>query len=53
MTHPQFLEGLKCESQTENNGRTRSRGMLPCSQHYRGVEGRAGALGGISKIDKL
>jgi hypothetical protein len=45
MTHSQLLEGLKCESQTENNGRTRNRGTLPSSQHYRGVEGRAGAPG--------
>ncbi len=37
-----LLEGLKCESQTEVNKRIRSRGTLPGSQHYRGVEGRAG-----------
>ncbi len=42
VTHPQFLTGLKCESQTENSGRTRSRSTFPGSQHYRGVEGRAG-----------
>jgi hypothetical protein len=45
MTHPQLLEGLKSESQTENNIKVRSRGTLPGSQHYRGVEGRAGASG--------
>jgi hypothetical protein len=45
VTHPQLLGGLKCESQTENNGTTRSRGTLPSSQHYRGVEGCAGAPG--------
>jgi len=31
LTHSQFLEGLKCESQIKNNGRVRSRGMLPGS----------------------
>jgi hypothetical protein len=45
VTHPQLLVGLKCESQTENNGRTRSRNMFPASQHYRGLKGRAGAPG--------
>jgi hypothetical protein len=39
MTHSQLLEGLKCESQTENSGRTRSRGTFPNSQHW--VEGHA------------
>jgi hypothetical protein len=37
MTHSQFLEGFKCESQTKDNGRIRSQGMLPGSQHYKGV----------------
>ncbi len=45
MTHSQLLEGLKCDSQTENNGKRRSRGMFPSSQHFRRVEGRVGALG--------
>jgi hypothetical protein len=45
MTHPQLLEGLKCESQIENNERARSQGTLPSSQHYRGVEGHAEAPG--------
>jgi hypothetical protein len=31
MMHSQLLEGLKCESQIENNGRVRSRGTLPGS----------------------
>ncbi len=44
-THSQLLEGLKCESQTENSGRTRSWGTLPGLQHYKGVEGHAGAPG--------
>jgi len=43
LTHSQLLEGFKCESQTKNNGRIRSRGMLPGSQHFGGVEGCAGA----------
>jgi hypothetical protein len=43
VTHPQSLAGLKCESQTKNSGRIRSRSKFPGSQHYRGVEGRAGA----------
>jgi hypothetical protein len=41
----QLLEGLKCESQTENNERVKSWGTLPGSQHFRKVEGRAGVLG--------
>jgi hypothetical protein len=45
MTHSQLLEGLKCESQTENNGRVRSWGTLSGSQHYTRVEGRVGAPG--------
>jgi len=44
MTRSQLLEGLKCESQTENNGRTKTQGMLPNSQHFGRVEGRARAL---------
>jgi len=44
VTHSQLLEGLKCESQTENNERVRTRGMLPGLQHFRGVEGRVEAL---------
>jgi len=42
MTHSQLLEGFKCESQTENNGRVRSRTTLPGSQHFGGVKGCAG-----------
>ncbi len=44
MTHSQLLEGIKCESQIENSRRVRSQGTFPGSQHFRGVEGRAGAL---------
>jgi len=45
MMHSQLLEGFKCESQTENNGRVRSQGTLLGSQHFRGVKGHAGAPG--------
>jgi hypothetical protein len=45
MTRSQLLEGLKCESQTENNGRAKTRGTLLGSQHFGGVEGRAKAPG--------
>jgi hypothetical protein len=45
MTRSQFLEGLECESQIKNNGRVRRPGTLLGSQHFKGVEGRAGALG--------
>jgi len=41
----QLLEGFKYESQTENIGRIRSQGMFLGSQHFEGVEGRAGAPG--------
>jgi hypothetical protein len=44
LTHSQLLEGLKCESQIENNRTARSRGMLSGSQHYKGVEERDGTL---------
>jgi len=36
MTHCQLLERFKCESQTENNGKIRSRGTLLNSQHFEG-----------------
>jgi hypothetical protein len=39
----QLLEGPKCESQTEYNGKARSQGTLLGSQHLKGVEGCAGA----------
>ncbi len=44
LTHSQLLERLKCEPQTENNRRVRSRSALPGSQHFGGVEGHVGAL---------
>ncbi len=45
LTHSQFLEGFKCESQTKNNERVRSRGTFHGSQHFGGVKGCARALG--------
>jgi hypothetical protein len=45
LTRSQLVEGPKYESQTENNGKARSRGTLFGSPHLKGVEGRAGALG--------
>jgi hypothetical protein len=41
LTRSQLLEGLKCESQIENNGRGRSWDTLPGSQNFRRVKGRA------------
>jgi hypothetical protein len=45
MMHSQLLEGLKCESQTKDNGRIKRQGTLLSSQHYRRVEGCVGASG--------
>jgi hypothetical protein len=39
LTRSQLLEGPKCESQTEDNGKARRRGTLPSSQHFKGVKG--------------
>jgi len=44
MTRSQLLKGFKCESQIENNERTRSRGTLPGSQHFGRVHGHAKGL---------
>ncbi len=44
MTRSELLKGPKCESQTEDNGKARSQGTFPGSQHFRRVEGHAGAL---------
>jgi hypothetical protein len=49
LTHSQLLEGLKCESQTENNERVKSRGTFPGSQHFGGVEGVLKIQDGIRK----
>ncbi len=43
VTRSQLLEGPKCESQTKNNVKAKSRGTLPGSQHQKGVEGRVRA----------
>jgi hypothetical protein len=54
MMRSQLLEGFKCESQTENNRRARSRGTLLGSQHCREVKGRVGAPEwGLGRSDKL
>jgi hypothetical protein len=45
VTRSQLLEGPKCESQTKDNGKSRSQGTLLGSQHLKGVEGHAGAPG--------
>jgi len=49
MMHSELLAGLKCESQTENIERVRSRGMFLGSQHFGRVEGHARALGWVRK----
>ncbi len=36
LTHPKLLDGLNCESKGEDNGRRKSWGALPGSQHFRG-----------------
>jgi pyruvate dehydrogenase complex dehydrogenase (E1) component len=41
MMHSQFLEGLKCESQTENN---RRQGVRACSLACSTIEGQRGVL---------
>ncbi len=43
VTRSQLLEGFKCESQTQNNGRVRNRSTFPRSQHFGGVERHARA----------
>jgi hypothetical protein len=45
MTHPQLLEGLKEESQVEDNGKREGVGARSLTRITRGVEGRAGAPG--------
>jgi len=45
LTHSQLLEGLKCDSQTDNCRRVRSQGTLPSSQHFGRVDKHVGALG--------
>jgi hypothetical protein len=45
LTHPQLFEGLKEESQVENNGKGEGVGARSLTRSTRGVEGRAGVLG--------
>jgi hypothetical protein len=45
MTHPQLVEGLKEESQVEDNGKGEGVGARSLIRSTRGVEGCAGALG--------
>jgi hypothetical protein len=39
MTHPQLLEGLKEESQVEDNGKREGIGARSLTRNIRGVEG--------------
>jgi hypothetical protein len=49
MTHPQLLEGLKEESQAEDNGKRV--GAHSLTHNTRGIEGRAGAPGlGLGRV---
>jgi hypothetical protein len=53
VTHPQLLEGLKEESQVEDNGKKRV-GARSLTRNTRGVEGRAGAPGlGLGRVTSL
>ncbi len=52
MTRSQLLEGPKCESQTKNNGKAKSRGTLIGSQHFRGQRGMLELQHGTKKSDK-
>jgi len=36
MTHPKLLDGLKCESKSEDNGKNKSWGTFLGSQHFEG-----------------
>jgi hypothetical protein len=52
--HPQLLEGLKEESQAENNGKKEGIGARSLTRNTRGVEGRAGAPGlGLGRVTSL
>ncbi len=54
MTHPQLLEGLKEESQVEDNGKREGIGACSLIRSTRGVEGRAGAPGlGLGRVTSL
>ncbi len=54
MTHPQLLEGLKEESQVEDNGKIERVGARSLTCSTRGVEGRVGAPGlGLGRVTSL
>jgi hypothetical protein len=54
MTHPRLLEGLKEESQVENNGKREGVGARPLTHSTRGVEGHAGAPElGLGRVTSL
>jgi hypothetical protein len=54
MTHPQLLEGLKEESQVEDNGKKKGVGARSLTRNIRGVEGRAGAPRlGLGRVTNL
>jgi hypothetical protein len=54
MTHPQFLEGPKEESQVEDNGKREGVGACSLTHSTRGVEGRVGAPGlGLGRVTSL
>jgi hypothetical protein len=54
MTHPQLLEGLKEESQAEDNGKREGVEAHSLTRNSRRVEGRAGAPGlGLGRVTSL
>ncbi len=53
MMRSQFLEGLKCESQTENNGKAKSRGHSLARNTQRGRRACWSSRMGLGRIDKL
>ncbi len=51
---PQLLEGLKEESQVEDNGKKKGVGARSLTRSTRGVEGHAGAPGlGLGRVTSL
>ncbi len=54
MTHSQLLEGLKEESQIEDNGKREGVRAHSITRNTRGVEGRVGAPGlGLGRVTSL
>jgi hypothetical protein len=54
LTHPQLLEGLKEESQVENNGKREGVGAHSLTRSTKGVEGHARAPGlGLGRMTSL